>query len=246
MGSTKNQVYQSAETVSMQIIINQFAGIGDIIYSMTIARQYLAEGHSVLWPVLPHFVEGLNRAYPDIEFKDMAAVHIDYDRQDIQINEQRQIIPLRWAREIMKVPYFDCMKAKYNYLTLDWRNWKNNAMWERDHIREKFLFDSLGLSHDEPYNLVNKTFRSDFSGRVQVKIENDFRTIEMQHFEGFSIFDYAKCLLYAQEIHFVSSALLFLVELLPITAQMHIYKRLPDENHFENIDYLFTKNYHLH
>ncbi len=34
-------------------------------------------------------------------------------------------MPLRWANEIMRVPYQDCMRAKYDWLKLDWKKWKD-------------------------------------------------------------------------------------------------------------------------
>lgn len=230
----------------MQLIINQFQGIGDVIFSITIARNYIRDGHTVLWPVAPHFVEGLQRAYPDIEFKDMNLVNIDYERRDFHWNKESYVVPLRWAREMLEVPYKYCMRSKYDIMDFMIDSWRDNAMWERDHSREKFLFDSLGLSHDEPYNLVNKTFRSDFTGRVHVKVENDYKCVEMQHYENYSLMDWTKVMLHAKEIHTVSTAIIYLLELLPITAAVHLYPRIPDEHNFENVDYLFTKPYILH
>lgn len=226
--------------------MNQFAGIGDVIFAQTLAHNYLKDGHSVLWPVLPQFVGGLQRAYPKIEFKDWKQVDIDYNRQETYLDWDRVVIPLRWAREILKVPYTDCMAAKYLLFLEPVERWREHAMWERDHTQERHLFDALGLKEGQPYNLINNTFRSDFSGKVRVKPGNDYPNVFMKHYEGFSLFDWHLTIRNAAEIHTVSTAILYMLEIMDLKQPIHLYPRQPDEVDFRNVEYLFTKPYIRH
>lgn len=61
------------------IIVNQYFGLGDIIWEQTLVKA-IADVKPVIWPVMPQFVEGLNRAYPDITFVDMNLLKLDYNR----------------------------------------------------------------------------------------------------------------------------------------------------------------------
>lgn len=241
----------------MTIIPNQYFGIGDVIFCQTLVNQ-IANGNPIVWPVMPQFVEGLNRAYPHITFVDWRTFKIDYERKDqyeidIEPYGKCTVLPIRWADNIMKVPYTHCMRAKYDLYGLDYRDWKDKAMWERDKLREAELMLEYDYSSDletmYPFIFKNVIFGSDCKLKINIKdvTFSGIPTIEMYPIDRFSLFDWAAIIRCAEQIHTVSSSILYMLELLPLQAkEIHLYARKPIETHFKNVDYLFTKPYILH
>jgi hypothetical protein len=227
-------------------IIQPF-GIGDCIWSQTIAHRFMKAGYNIIWPVLPQFVEGLQRAYPDITWLNA------YDQKKVDLNTKVQKVidgilhvPIRWSVDIMGVPYSQCMSSKYDMYGWDWRIWKDHAMWKRDEAKEKALFyDVLKLKDGDEFILTNKYYRSDLSGIAPIPVFEE-KTVEMKRFMAYSIFDWAFTLERAKEIHVVSSAILYMLEMLELKQPIHLYTRLPEESDFRNVEFLFSKRYHTH
>lgn len=230
----------------MKLLINQFFGLGDCIFCMQLARTWIAEGHTITWPVMPHFVDQLKRAYPEVEWVDYNSVKCNYERKDEHDWNNYRVVPLRWNVDIMKVPYRECMSSKYSMFGLDFQDWRKGAMWERNSKKENDLFDYTGASYGFPFNLINMTFGSDSGLTVPINPKNGNDNIVMSNLKGYSLFDWALLLENASEIHTVSTSLFYILELLDITCPIHLYPRKPIEHDFKNIDYLFTKPYILH
>ena len=221
----------------------QAFGIGDVIFTQTLVRK-IANGRKILWGVDIHFVEGLNKAYPDIMFVDKNAMNINYDRKDDYILNGMRILPIRWANEILQVPYTQCMSSKYALYKQDWKTWTKQAMWKRDTAREDELFEKLGLVEGESYKLINRFFGSSSQHVAGI----DHRGTEMCQMQGFSLFDWAKVIENATEIHSVSTSIIYLLELLSLKSkEVHLYLRLPICSHFNDVSYILERqNYFLH
>lgn len=221
--------------------------LGDAIWAQTLIRE-LSNGKPILWGIESQFVEGLQRAYPDIFWIDVKSLNNDYQKflLDCVIGGVR-VIPIGHSNTIMKVPYKQVMRAKYDMYEVDFNTWRN-TMYQRDNEREDRLYrEVLGLEYGQKYNLINKHYRSDGSGIVNIKIDNPYRNVEMQNIKGYSLFDWSYVIENATEIHTVSTSILFIMELLELkTDTPHLYCRKPEEHNFENVDYIFTKNYQLH
>lgn len=224
-------------------VIEQFFGIGDIIFSVQLAREFIKQGYKVLWPVNPEMVEGCNRAYPDILFMDITYCNVNMkNKQDVKLGSTR-LIPIRWTYETMKVPFKDCMRSKYDFYGLDWTTWRN-GMWERDEEKEDELFSALGLKEGEPYTLVNRQFRTGGTGRAYIPTAG--KVVEMQILPEFSIFDWAKVIENATEIHTVSTSIIYLMEMLNLKSKKnHIYIRRPDEQNHDNYKYIMTRHQYI-
>jgi hypothetical protein len=228
-------------------IINQFFGIGDVIFSMGAIRHF---DDKVLWPVLPEYVEGLNRAYPDVSFIDYNLLKLDYDRKDRFWLGDIDVIPLRWQDS----PLVECMKKKYSYFGLDWREWKEMSMWRRDLEKEKQLLNNLNIKQGDEFALVNINFGcwskaglKSGSSKAHVGVSTSLRQITLDFIPGFSLFDWAGVIERACYIASVSTSLLYLLELLTLRAkEVHLFPRIPYEVDFRNVEYLFTKPYILH
>lgn len=236
------------EEMKQQAIILQYFGIGDIIYSQTIAHKIKDEGYKIIWPVEPDFLEGLRTAYPEFEWVDRTLyVNINYNLQEDCIHGGSRIIPLRWANEMLKVPFKDCMKAKYDLYKMPWENWADRATYLRDHAKEQALFDMLDLDENEPYTLCNSWYKSNSSGQVKILLSDGLKRVNMQRIEGFSLFDWSLVIERASNIHTVSTSIIYILELLQLQAKnICIYIRRPQESSHKNYDYLLrSHNYTL-
>lgn len=225
------------------VIPMQFAGIGDVIFCQGIARRWINEGMSVIWPVLPQFVNGLNLAYPDIKFADYRTFNINWRNKTIHNVGNSTVYPLRWTDQIMRVPFSDCMKSKYMFMGMDWQIWKRHAVYKRDIGRELELLKIIN-PEGKRFNLIGRHFRSDNSGVVDIAVNNGFENIEIRNIPGFSVFDWSTAFETAEEIHTVSTSTLYILCLLNLPA--HIYIRRPDENSHKNYVYICNDKMILH
>lgn len=221
----------------------QAFGLGDVIFCQTLAKLWREEGYKIVWYVNPEFVEGLNRAYPEIAFVDIRHTRINYNvKKEFEYFGAR-VIPLRWSDQICKVPFKDCMKSKYQMFGLDWQIWKQAAAWKRDLSRELELMKIMNADGGK-FNLVNRFFRSNNSGVVDIQVDNGIKNIEMRSIPGFSLFDWGTLIETAEEVHTVSTSLIYILEMLGKPA--HIYVRRPDEKDHSYYDYILSEKMYLH
>jgi glycosyltransferase involved in cell wall biosynthesis len=245
-GKKGTQPVQQKET----IIFNQFFGLGDILFLVPLARHYLQQGHKVLWPIIPEYL-GIKKNFPDIEFINKDQFRIEYDkRAEFTVKTSwygnSRVLPLRWA-DIHCPPAKNCMRAKYDYCKVDWRMWRE-LTWTRDREAEDKLFSEV-LKIDGEYNLVQRTFgtRREQQLTIQMEVDNGLRNVELREIGGFNLLDWAKVIENATNIHAVGSSNIYLFETLDLKAkELHLYKRLPRENHFEFYNYILEKQYQFH
>lgn len=233
--ATELQKPQHKEKVA---IIQQFMGIGDVIFCAELVKRIMHQGYKILWPVLPEYIEGCNRAYPFFTFIDYNLVKIDYNnREDIERNGVR-LIPLRFTDQLQRVPFRDCMRSKYDHFGKDWTEWRKTQPF-RNYDREYALAELVGAKGD--YTLVNTKFRSNQSGSITLP-PIDGNVIEMRNVPGYSLFDWMTVIENAKQIHTVSTSIIYLMELVNLQCEPHIYIRRPDENSHQNYDYIMTRN----
>lgn len=223
-------------------------GIGDAIFAKGVANYFMQQGYKILWPVKPAFVDGLNRAYPDITYiPDDVVMPEIFNLKTDHVRDGMRIVPIRWSDAILGRQSKEWMRTKYDLYNLDYKTWVNHAWFKRDTNREHALMRELDLKPGEKYNLVNQIYKSNFAGNVAIDIENGLRNVEMTLRNGYSIFDWSGIIQNATHIHVVNSAIFYLLELLELKAEsVHLYARVPDEKGFPYVDYLMTKNYNLH
>lgn len=237
------------ETDSKDVIVmNQFFGLGDIIFSYQIALDYIEKGHKVLWAVEPHYVN-INKHFPEVTFVDKSLLNINYNLEEEFQGNGFKVIPLRFSHRIMNVPFADCMKTKFTLFGKDWNDWNKTQNFRRDQKAEELLFKKLGLKDGDNYVLVNRTFRSNNTGKAQInpQLPKDVKVVEMKEMDGFTLFDWCKVIENASEIYTVSTSIIYILELIDIKAKnVYIYKRIPDERNHDNYSYILKKhNYKL-
>lgn len=230
------------------LIVQQYFGLGDIIWGQSIAHHYIKQGYRVLWPCQPEWVEGLRRAYPAIEWIDYSLLPINYENRSLHEHNGFTYLPMRYAEWILKRPYKFHMISKYDFVNLDWKTWKDHAMPFRNEAKEAALCSAIGLIQDfDKFNFIATKFGSNANHEIKIEIKNDYRNVELKYVPGFSLFDWCWIIENAQTIHAVSSSTLYLFELLNLSAkEVHLYTRKPVEKSFEYVEFLFSKPYILH
>jgi hypothetical protein len=234
--------------MSKRCLILQYFGLGDATFGMGVAEHFRKQGYDVTWPVLPCFLDGLQRAYPHIDFES----YEKYDQNLFNIKEDTivdgyRIIPMRWSDRLVGKESKWWMRTKYDLYNLDYTKWKESAEFVRHPEKEKELFSLLGLEDGEEYNLINSVFRSNMTGKVKIEVNNGLKNIELPFLPDYSLFDTALLIEKATTINVVNSAIFYLLELLPLQAkEIHLYSRIPDEVGFPYVHYLMTKDYILH
>lgn len=230
------------------MIINQFQGLGDILFCIPIARHYLAQGvKEIIWPVNPIYLN-IQKHFPDIQFVDMNELKINYNRQDFYKHQGYDVMPLRFSDHICKVPYYDCMRSKYMLAGLPMETWRH-LYFERDHEAESRLFEYFNPDAHKDIIFINENFRTGSSGKVDIKKTGSGTKIHMQTFTGMTLIDWSLILESSKEIHTVGTSINYLIETLsPPANEIHLYVRRPDEVDFKNYEYILSKDlpYKLH
>lgn len=234
------------------IIINAFRGLGDIIFCMPLYRHLISQGHTVIHPYTNEF-GSIWKHWPEITWIPIELLNIPYENQNYVETDDYKIVPLRWSREQMKVPYSQVMRAKYDMFGMDFMEWRS-VTWERDYEKEAELCNIvLGElkdgCHVEKFVLENNTFRSSGTGKVQTEAhKSGLPVITMRNIPGFTLMDWGRVFEWATEIHTVGTSINFLLDapFLSVKEPVHLYLRKPEENDFKNYDYLLKKNYIYH
>lgn len=245
----------------MNYIFNQPRGLGDILFIMKIAQEEVQKGNYVLIPVDSQYMD-IQKHFPEIEIVDKNFSPLDINIREVYdfkfTKESWTVIPFRFANDILRVPYTDCMKAKYWYWNIIhnpgvktqsdiWQRWREYTF-KRFPEHEKDLINYLNPS-GKPFNLINRNFRTNFTGKSQIKVDNGLLNIEMRYIKGFTLLDWALVLEKASNIFTVGTSINYLIEKLDIKCPIHLYCRKPEEFDFKNYDYILdteNKTYIFH
>lgn len=120
-----------------RVLINQPAGLGDILFCQKIAKTYIDRGYEVLWPVLPQL--GYVSEY-------LLGISFSNGPHDETLN-------LQSADSI----YGGCViRAKYKLAGIDWTDWADFLQFNRNKEKEQRLFDLV--TNGKPYALLNRKY----------------------------------------------------------------------------------------
>jgi len=223
------------------IIINQPAGLGDILFTVPIARHFIKQGEKVIYPYDPIF-GNIERHFPDIQFIPKQFVNIDMNiRQEQKIGDTR-IIPMRWSNRNGEVNP-GTMRSKYDLVKLPMKLWRS-LKWIEDKKKQAELATLLNLP--EKYILLNRTWHHT-NRRCDILMPNPDKLpiIRMEVMPGFTLIDWCEIMRNATEFHTVGTSNIYLVELMQMKGVVHLYRR-PKERDFENYNYLLEKQYIFH
>jgi glycosyltransferase involved in cell wall biosynthesis len=242
-----NILKKLTEKKTNTIIISQPQGLGDILFAMTLADDWVKEGHTVMWPV-HHAYTNLGKHFPNIHFIEKHLVNVNHEIKAEQHKNGVTVIPLRWADQILKLQFKHVMRAKYDLYHKDWRRWREISIVRDTEAENRLYSDVLGIAEGEQYNLINNHFRTDTSGiSIIPEINNGLRTIRLRTLDNYTLIDWMKVIENATYIHTVSTSINYLIELYPLKAkEVHLYVRKPEEKDFNFIQYILTKEYVYH
>jgi hypothetical protein len=210
-------------------LIKQPCGIGDILFCQKIVKevQKNTEYKKIIFPVIGHYAYineylGDNNTHYVNENESFAFKEF-YDNNIINLvqTEKLYFIPLCSTELVLK--HCNCHQSnrahghmKYNFMKMNYSDWKHFVFIKRNQEREKKLIDKLGININEPYNLINQhtsTYPT-YNTRSDITIHNPFPNIYMDFYEGFNIFDWMGVFEHAQEIHTVEGGVWYLLEVM--------------------------------
>ena len=228
-----------------EIIINQFFGIGDILFIEPIMRYYFQQGHKVTVPILSKYLD-IQRNLPYINFVDKETFDIDYEEKEFIETDDRIIIPMRWSMEYYNSLLKNTMLNKYKMVGIDLEEWRK-LTWLRHRWRENKLKEVLGIKQGERFNLINCNFYSFENRTINLDINNKLKNIEMKFIPTFNLLDWACIIEEAENIYSVNTSIIFLLEVLNLKAEeIHLYSRNVNGADFIQTEYLRSKNYILY
>jgi hypothetical protein len=230
-----------------QIILNQFFGLGDLLFIEPIFRHFHERGFQVFCPVEDHYY-WLIYYIKYVHFRKKSEFPMDYEqcRMDYEYNGT-QVLPLRFSTPILRgcEPHEGSLKEhfmldKYRIIGLPLYEWCT-LKWTRNEEKENRLYDMLNLK--KPYTFANMNFGGGFqSYDFGVKADVYLRPIE-----GFTLLDWAKVIIEADVIHTVETSLVYMVETLPIKArEIHMWPRMPHEGTFTGVKNFISDRWFLH
>lgn len=228
-----------------EIIINQFFGIGDILFIEPIMRYYFQQGHKVTVPILSKYLD-IQRNLPYINFVDKETFNIDYEEKEFIETDDRIIIPMRWSMEYYNSLLKNTMLNKYKMVGIDLEEWRK-LTWLRHRWRENKLKEVLGIKQGEKFNLINCNFYSFENRTINLNINNKLKNIEMKFIPTFNLLDWSGIIEEAENIYTVNTSIIFLLEVLELKAkEIHLYSRNVNGVDFVQTKYLRSKNYILY
>ena len=224
------------------VIIKQGAGIGDILFSLKIAKIIHEKyGSQIIWPLHTFVLKEL-REYikvPYIKWVDEK----DYDWLNnykyftktsgpisswvgphvIKINNDTIIFPLCEAAQTPtgKFKGGSIMCQKYETFKLSFENWQDSIVIQRNKEKEEDLFyNVLQLNDEDEYTYVHRKFNArpglpvDSLFMPDVIIKPVGKVVEGNLIPGFCVFDWLKVFENAKDIHVVSTSLFYILEAL--------------------------------
>ena len=213
----------------MNILINQPAGLGDILFCQKIAKSLVNEGHSVYWPVDQEL------SYIS-DYLDSPGVIYDSPKASID-----KVIDLANAdRTIMG----SVLKAKYSLVGIDYADWSDFLSIKRNFSKEKSLVNLLDLN--EKFTLI-----SSFYGTPPNHISKDlpagkYDSVSIRLIDGFTPFDWSSIFEMASEIIMVDTSFNYIMETLNIKAEsLKLFSRFQTPN-FTHIDGIFNLPWEKH
>lgn len=216
----------------MKILIDQYLGIGDILYVQKIVRMLEAQGHEVYLPVVDQ-LQWLHD-YIDTTCSHADIAGIDFDKVYVTGRATEYV-----ASDLM-------MKAKYDMLEMDGTDYINYIEIKRNIKKELELKEKLNIKG--PYRLVCPYFgtppHKNSSGHWKMEIphSDELQNVVVENIDGYTIFDWITVITEADEIYTTDTCILFLIE----KYQCRANKLVSFSRWFsppEQIKYMFTKNW---
>lgn len=213
----------------MNILINQPAGIGDIIFCQKIYHSLKSEYDKIYWPVKNSISWLINYLDTVCTFQDLKNIKVD------------KIINLDGCHYFL--PNSKIMKSKYDLLGLSFENYISYFNPKRNLEKENSLIN-LKIKN-EKYRLICDMYGTPSDSgdlaRMSIPESTQIDNVRMCLEPGYSLFDWIKIIENAEEIYCTDSAIMFLIEkYYTKKGNLVAYSR---RSHVSEVDYMFSKNW---
>jgi len=204
-------------------LIHQSCGIGDIFYSIGIARHYQKLGYKIIWPVIKELLF-LKDYIPDIDF---CLEDGEFEKKEYYIDSKSNFIytdnfvylPIYKSTEIVKDL---TMPSKYKASNIFTNTWRENFIWNRDIKKENELYyDILDLTDNEHYIFINQNFITP-PRTLKFPLNIDFnnnKIINMNYIDGYNVLDWSKVIEKASGIITIDTCILYMIDKLNCQAE---------------------------
>lgn len=207
-------------------IVNQFQGLGDILFLVPLIRALIDEGNAVIWPIADHYFN-IAKHFPDIDMRLKSTIDIPYESRFMVNTAYGRLLPYRFAIENMGRKLTQCMQSKYELYGHNYLMWRE-LIYKRDYDNEAKLKQILLYDLHEPkkYQVINRHFGEVARGRQIIPNPNPaLPIIEMGTIDGFSLIDWLGVIEGASEVHTANTSLMYLLELMQLDMPVYVYKR---------------------
>ena len=208
-------------------LIYQPAGIGDVFFSIGIARYYQKLGYRIIWPVVADIIEMLNQI-TDIEFYDWKG---DFPKKeyyndanvDVIHTEEFVFLPIHKSTDIIGGLV---MPSKYQITNAsnEASNWSEYFNWNRNIEKENELYyNVLNLKDDEQYIFINQNFVTP-PRTIKFPIDvdtSDMKVVNMDYIDGYNVFDWAKVIEKASGIVTIDTCIQYMIEKLDMQSEFY-------------------------
>ena len=208
-------------------VIRQSAGLGDIMFCQKIGKTFIKRGYEVIWPVIPHYYNIINKYMPsNIKY---CSSEEDYPYKDLVSNNITQITNIG---DDIFIPLEKCtcgwdfMRDKYKFVDINYTDWQDYFEFTRDLNREKTLEKFLELDRYPEYIFVNGQFATPPDTEIRLITPNTHKMIIEMTYLGFdNVFDWCGVIENADEIHTVDTVICYIIEKLVTKGDLNIYTR---------------------
>lgn len=205
-------------------VINQFQGLGDILFIVPLIRALINEGHIIVWPIADHYFN-IAKHFPDIDMRPKSTVDIPYESRIMINTPYGRLLPYRFAIENMGRSLTQCMQSKYEMYGHNHLMWRE-LIYKRDYENEAKLKQIVLYDTKGKYQVVNKHFGEvSRCGQIIPKPNLDLPIIEMSTIPGFSLIDWLGIIEGASEVHTANTSIMYLLELMQLDMPVYVYKR---------------------
>jgi hypothetical protein len=232
------------------IIVNQPAGLGDLIFVQPILERYVSLGFKIILPVIDHYYLMAKKYLPR---KGVEYLHIDddypfknqFENPNILKDGAYHYLPLTYSQR--HVPNCSLMISKYVFTQTPIDDYRKCLPKIRDFGREIKLMNIINPENSE-ICLVNKLFGTPpHSNEREIDLNSESRKIIYIDYRDpiqseFHPFDWVGLIQAAGSLHFVQTSFSFIADMYaqPGTI-LHLYDRVAlggSPAYFRNIEFV--------
>ena len=233
-----------------KVIINQFYGIGDVLFIEPILKWLNDMGLKVILPIQDQNI-WIQENITYVDFVKKSEFNIDYERFDYglavvdgQIKEDTLYLPTRFSEQIYQNRNSDdydisrtCMTDKYRVLGLNTDMWKS-LKFTRNYEKEQNLKNIILGDVEGEYDFCNIFYGGIDPGSndISSKIKEERPLINLSVVHGYSLIDWCGIIEGATKVHTVSTSLLFVIQSIKNKSEYYIYPRLPEDVNLYNVE----------